>query len=91
MIHCRLELFVEMACNGLFGAGEGTQISPPNPNKQFTLAKANLAVIDRDVKTLILDLQVLTELARVGTIWYCGCKKGATTCRKAVPVSVHFP
>ncbi|GAB6022633.1 Alpha-mannosidase 2C1 [Chamberlinius hualienensis] len=39
--------FVEMACNTLFGAGNG-MITPPNPNRYFTLELVEIAVFDRD-------------------------------------------
>lgn len=58
------EFFIEMACNHLFGAGNPTMISAPDPKKMFTLKKADIAVYDREVDALITDLQLLTEMAR---------------------------
>ncbi|ELU16163.1 hypothetical protein CAPTEDRAFT_182455 [Capitella teleta] len=51
--------YVEMACNGLFGAGHGSQIAPPDPNASFTLKSAHIAVRDELVHQLWLDFQVL--------------------------------
>ena len=62
-------LYIEMACNGVFGAGEATQIAPPNLTKQFTLSKAELVVEDSLVRQLILDIEVLIDLVKVR--WRC--------------------
>lgn len=36
-------LYVEMACNGMFGVGNGGMIQPPDPDRRFALAAAELA------------------------------------------------
>ena len=54
-----------MACNGLFGAGEGTMISPPSLDRYYVLSMANIAVFDRDCYQLIMDLKILLGMARV--------------------------
>ncbi|XP_046852130.1 alpha-mannosidase 2C1-like isoform X2 [Xenia sp. Carnegie-2017] len=56
--------YIEMACNGLFGAGEGTMISPPSLDRYYVLSMANIAVFDRDCYQLIMDLKILLGMAR---------------------------
>ncbi|XP_047937398.2 alpha-mannosidase 2C1 isoform X1 [Anser cygnoides] len=58
-------LYVELACNGLFGAGKGTMIAPPDPNRRFTVSKAELVVFNRDVYELLVDLEILLDMARL--------------------------
>ncbi|RUP17557.1 galactose mutarotase-like domain-containing protein, partial [Jimgerdemannia flammicorona] len=58
------EFYLEMACNGLFGTGEPSSISPPNPNKRFTLAKAELAVPNKIAWQLFYDLQIIHHLSQ---------------------------
>jgi len=54
-----------MACNKLFGAGIGGQIGPTDPDRYYKLGKAELAVIDRDVHALLMDLQVIIDIVKV--------------------------
>ena len=58
-------LYVELACNGLFGAGKGSMIAPPDPDRRFTLSKAELVVFNRDVYELLVDLEILLDMAQV--------------------------
>ncbi|XP_067871455.1 alpha-mannosidase 2C1 isoform X1 [Heterodontus francisci] len=60
-----LELYVELACNGLFGAGQGSMISPPDPDRKFTLYKAELVVFNRDVHELLIDFEILCDMAKL--------------------------
>uniref|UniRef100_A0A8B9J1X0 Mannosidase alpha class 2C member 1 n=1 Tax=Amazona collaria TaxID=241587 RepID=A0A8B9J1X0_9PSIT len=60
-----LTLYVELACNGLFGAGKGSMIAPPDPDKRFTLSKAELMVFNRDVYELLVDLEILLDMAQL--------------------------
>ncbi|NWH64595.1 MA2C1 mannosidase, partial [Geococcyx californianus] len=60
-----LTLYVELACNGLFGAGKGSLIAPPDPDRRFTLSKAELVIFNRDVYELLVDLEILLDMARV--------------------------
>uniref|UniRef100_A0A8C5QTT5 alpha-mannosidase n=1 Tax=Leptobrachium leishanense TaxID=445787 RepID=A0A8C5QTT5_9ANUR len=57
--------YIEMACNGLFGAGQGSMIAPVDPRKTFTLQKAELAVFRRDVQELLLDFEVIYDMAKL--------------------------
>ncbi len=54
-----------MACNEIFGAGEGSQIAPPNLNKYFALSKCGIAIVDRDIRHLLRDFEVIIGLAQV--------------------------
>ncbi|KAM9313462.1 alpha-mannosidase 2C1 [Gastrophryne carolinensis] len=60
-----MTLYIEMACNGLFGAGQGGMIAPVDPDKMFTLQKAELAVFNRSVEDLLLDFEILHDLAKL--------------------------
>ncbi|KAH1183665.1 alpha-mannosidase 2C1 isoform X1 [Mauremys mutica] len=59
-----LTVYVEVACNGLFGAGKGSLIAPPDPDKKFTLNKAELVVFNRDVHELLVDFEILVDMAK---------------------------
>ncbi|XP_035409709.1 alpha-mannosidase 2C1 isoform X2 [Cygnus atratus] len=58
-------LYVELACNGLFGAGKGTMIAAPDPDRRFTVSKAELVVFNRDVYELLVDLEILLDMAQL--------------------------
>lgn len=66
----RQKLYVEMACNGLFGGGDNGQINPPNVNKHFKLVTAKLVTIDRDVTALIRDLEILIDIVKVSVVYW---------------------
>ena len=57
--------YVEMACNGLFGAGEATLISPPNLDKSWILSKAQITVRDNEVHSLMVDFEIIIDLIKV--------------------------
>uniref|UniRef100_A0A671FMG7 Alpha-mannosidase 2C1 n=1 Tax=Rhinolophus ferrumequinum TaxID=59479 RepID=A0A671FMG7_RHIFE len=59
-----LTLYVEVACNGLLGAGKGTMIAAPDPGKMFQVSRAELAVFHRDVHKLLVDLELLLGIAK---------------------------
>lgn len=59
-----------MAVQGLFGVGVtadggGDQIGPPRLDATTVLRTVDLVVVDRDIKNLILDLEILTDLVKV--------------------------
>ncbi|XP_013784457.2 alpha-mannosidase 2C1-like [Limulus polyphemus] len=56
--------YIEMACNTAFGAGSTGLISPPCPNQYFTLKLAEIAVFDRKVYGLLVDLEVLLGMVK---------------------------
>ncbi|XP_054858782.1 alpha-mannosidase 2C1 [Eublepharis macularius] len=60
-----LTLYVEVACNGLFGAGKGSMIAPPDPDKKFLLHKAELVVFNKDVHELLIDFEILLDMAKL--------------------------
>ncbi|XP_016066046.1 PREDICTED: alpha-mannosidase 2C1 isoform X3 [Miniopterus natalensis] len=59
-----LTLYVEVACNGLLGAGKGTMIAAPDPEKMFQVSRAELALFHRDVHKLLVDLELLLGIAK---------------------------
>uniref|UniRef100_A0A8C9B867 Alpha-mannosidase 2C1 n=1 Tax=Phocoena sinus TaxID=42100 RepID=A0A8C9B867_PHOSS len=59
-----LTLYVEVACNGLLGAGKGSMIAAPDPEKMFQVSRAELAVFHRGVHKLLVDLELLLGIAK---------------------------
>ncbi|XP_037539458.1 alpha-mannosidase 2C1 [Nematolebias whitei] len=57
-------LYVEMACNGLFGAGQGSMIAAPDPNRMFSVQKAELAILNRDVLKLLTEFEMLVDIVK---------------------------
>ncbi|KAI8300404.1 Alpha-mannosidase [Colletotrichum sp. SAR11_59] len=67
-------VFIEMACNGIFGnaAGDpifknnanGDAIQPPDPNKYFVLAKAEIVAVDVQARKLHTDIEVIHQAAQ---------------------------
>ncbi|XP_051918255.1 alpha-mannosidase 2C1 isoform X2 [Hippocampus zosterae] len=60
----RLDIYVELACNGLFGAGQGSMIAAPDANRTFTVRKAELVVLNRDVRELLTDFDMLIDIVK---------------------------
>lgn len=40
-------------------------IAPPDPNRKFTLQKAELVVFNRDVRELLTDFEMLVDIVKV--------------------------
>lgn len=40
-------------------------LCPPTPDKKFTLVQCEIVAIDNEVKDLLFDLQVITDMAKV--------------------------
>ena len=59
------DYYIEMACNTLFGAGDGSQIAPPSPTKTFTLNQAEVALVNVPCEKLYRDIEVLHSFAEV--------------------------
>ncbi|KAH8676306.1 glycosyl hydrolase family 38 domain-containing protein [Xylariales sp. PMI_506] len=58
-------IYIEMACNGMFGnAPGGDSIQPPNPNKYFQLAKADICAVNMDARQLWIDTWIIGDAAR---------------------------
>ncbi|XP_060596944.1 alpha-mannosidase 2C1-like isoform X1 [Ruditapes philippinarum] len=62
--HLSFTVYVEMACNGMFGAGTDTMISPPNLEKQFTLSTCEVAVYNRQAFNLYREVEFLHDIAK---------------------------
>ncbi|XP_027029258.2 alpha-mannosidase 2C1 [Tachysurus fulvidraco] len=60
-----MTLYVELACNGLFGAGNGSMIAAPDLNRKYTLHKAELVVFNKDVQELLTDFEMLVDIVKV--------------------------
>ncbi|XP_071833479.1 alpha-mannosidase 2C1-like isoform X2 [Apostichopus japonicus] len=58
----KIILYIEMACNTMFGAGD-YMIGPPKPDMTFTLSKCDLVTLDMEVHDLITDIELLTDIA----------------------------
>ena len=57
--------YIEMACNGMFGnAPGGDSIQPPNPNKYFTLFKAEVVAVNLQARQLYIDFWIVGDAAR---------------------------
>jgi len=57
----RIELYVEMACNGLFGS-DGLQ---PDVSQLGLLRQAEIAIFDRQAWELLWDFKVISDMARL--------------------------
>ncbi|KAI1319805.1 Glycoside hydrolase, 38 vacuolar alpha mannosidase [Mortierella claussenii] len=55
-----VELYVEMACNGLFGTGKDGLINPPQEDRTFLLSKA---VPNKAAWQLFYDMQIILGMA----------------------------
>lgn len=58
-------VYVEVACNGLFGAGKGTFIGAPDSDKMYSVQRAELVVFNRDVRELLTDFEMLVDIVKV--------------------------
>jgi len=54
-----------MAANGMFGAGKGGMINPPDCQKTFTLSQVEVTVLDKDVYHIIQDLKLIIGMVQV--------------------------
>ncbi|CAI6055492.1 unnamed protein product, partial [Clonostachys chloroleuca] len=59
-------IYIEMACNGMFGnAPDGqTSIAPPDPNRYFGLGKADIVSVNLQARMLHFDMWELGDAAR---------------------------
>ncbi|EPQ65113.1 Bgt-1283 [Blumeria graminis f. sp. tritici] len=58
-------IYIEMACNGMFGnAPGGDSIQPPNPQKYFPLSKAEIVVVNVEARQLHIDAWIIGDAAR---------------------------
>ena len=57
--------YIEMACNGMFGnAPGGDSIQPPDPNKSYTLWKAQIVDVNLAARHLKVDFWIIGDAAR---------------------------
>ncbi|KAI0351116.1 hypothetical protein OH77DRAFT_1506678 [Trametes cingulata] len=60
----KYEIVIESSCNGMFGVPwNGDTIAPPDMNRYFQLATADLVVLNVEAWDLLWDFQTLRELA----------------------------
>uniref|UniRef100_A0A093XXE9 Alpha-mannosidase n=1 Tax=Talaromyces marneffei PM1 TaxID=1077442 RepID=A0A093XXE9_TALMA len=57
-------IYIEMACNGMFGNGNGNSIAPPDNNRYFTLSKAQIVAVNLDARALYYDFWIIGDAAR---------------------------
>ena len=58
-------IYIEMACNGMFGNPMGGDtIQPPDPNRYFQLAIADLVSVNLDARALFYDFWIIGDAAR---------------------------
>jgi alpha-mannosidase len=58
-------IYIEMACNGMFGnAPGGDSIQPPRPDKYFKLAQADIVSVNLDARALFYDFWIIGDAAR---------------------------
>ena len=53
-----------MACNGMFGNGTDGLISPPNPDRTFTLETCEVVAVNEVATALYWDMLVLRDVAK---------------------------
>jgi alpha-mannosidase len=51
--------YIEMACNGMFGNPNGDTIQPPDPNRYFTLSKAEIIAVNLEARSLFYDFWII--------------------------------
>ncbi|KAG6013834.1 hypothetical protein E4U54_006266 [Claviceps lovelessii] len=59
-------IYIEMACNGMFGNAPGGKVSiaPPDQNKYYGLSKANITAVNVAARKLYFDIWELGDAAR---------------------------
>ncbi|ORX36276.1 glycosyl hydrolases family 38 N-terminal domain-domain-containing protein [Kockovaella imperatae] len=61
----KYSVYVEVSCNGLFGAATpGTEMAPPDPNRTFLLRTADIVLPNQPVRALALDFAILRQIAK---------------------------
>ncbi|KAF2460046.1 putative alpha-mannosidase I [Lineolata rhizophorae] len=56
--------YIEMACNGMFGNGDGGTIQPPDPNRYFQLTEADVVAVNTEARALYIDFWIVGDAAR---------------------------
>lgn len=55
---------MEVACNGMFGAGNPEMISPPDAKKTFTIQLAEAALLNNAAYQLFIDFDILLSFIK---------------------------
>jgi alpha-mannosidase len=57
-------IFIEMACNGMFGCAPGKDHGqPPDPSKYYRLTKADIVAVDVRARQLLIDMRIIGDAA----------------------------
>ncbi|KAK3208721.1 hypothetical protein GRF29_77g1744205 [Pseudopithomyces chartarum] len=56
--------YIEVACNGMFGNGNGGSIQPPDPNRSFRLRIVEIQAINLQARALRYDFWEIHDAAR---------------------------
>ncbi|KAG0307665.1 hypothetical protein BGZ98_010134 [Dissophora globulifera] len=59
-----IELLVEMACNGMFGAGNNGLINPPEEDRKFLLSQVEIVVPNKAAWQLFYDMDIILGMAK---------------------------
>lgn len=54
-------------------------IAPPDPDRRVTLSKAELVVFNRDVYELLVDLEILLDMAQVWELLFSSLTLSSTS------------
>jgi len=57
------ELYMEMACNNMFGTGKSDYLTPEDDRYDFTLKMAHIAVRDQEVYDFWIDFRLISDMA----------------------------
>lgn len=76
--------YIEMACNGMFGnAPGGDSIQPPNPNKYYTLHKAQITAVNLEARALFYDFWIIGGMfgpVTLGSLYHCQLRDDSISC-----------
>lgn len=62
-------IYIEMACNGMFGnAPGGDSIQPPNPDKYFQLNTADIVAVNKEARALFFDFWIIGGMNAVSPL-----------------------
>lgn len=57
-------IYIEMACNSIFGNGNQGSIQPPDQNRYFRLEKADIVAVNVQARQLHIDFWILKDAAK---------------------------
>lgn len=61
-------------------------IAPPDPDRRVTLSKAELVVFNRDVYELLVDLEILLDMAQVWELLFSSLTLSSTSFYLLLPL-----